>query len=313
MQRSLPQIIVSASRLTLKAWFLLFFLFLFRFAAGFAGLFPVVLLFSLFLRLMFSASTMANMGFESYVQMLFALASSPANRVATAALIAIAMGFQFLLTTLADAGITGELARAYKAQRPMTIKGFFDNALRLFGRVMAMKIFFGFGLAGIGIVAFGMLAALLFLILPQNDGFAAMLGAITYGQWLFILVVFGCIGFVFYAIVMLYFTAILATIATDGFMLSVAIGKAWRYLVENILEIFAVFVFCFFLAAMLLGVNLFGALWLAVAGKWSDTSFLPLATTAWDIAFVAFMEFFLLFTFAAQLILYQERTSEKRV
>ena len=137
---NLPAVVASGLRLTLRGWLLLFALAFLRLAAGVTGLLPWLLAFAAALRLVLGAPPDPATGLPDLSVALRAALGDPRVTAGLAGITAVALSFQFLLASLADAGLFGEIGAAAREGRDPRVGGFLRSSLRFFGRAAAMKL-----------------------------------------------------------------------------------------------------------------------------------------------------------------------------
>ncbi len=304
MPNSLASIVQEGIHLTLRSWIVLIILIGLRTAAGIAAAFPIILGFVLLVRLLLFAPVDPTTGYPDPEILLSGYFTDPSVLAAIAALCAIAYVFHFLLTTLTDGGIVGELGQAIREGRTADAGSFLRNSLRFFGRMAILRIAFTaitFTANGLGILVMGLILWKTGLTLNGLDPMGSRE----------IVVILGGLG-----LLVAYMTTIKAGVFWLAMAVAVAMGmedlplrQAWRsagrHLKREAASMATAFAFFIAIALAWTALSLAGNLWwstlqtLDSSWRWPGT-----AASAWDLTFSIVWEAWAIMVLAVQLVLY---------
>lgn len=296
---SLPEITTEALVLSARSWLLIGLTFFFRFAAAVSGIFPIVFLLSILIRILISAPVDINGDPDPLLlgQLVF---SDNNSILATSGIVAAVFVLQMVLYSLMDAGLLGEIARAIKEDQRPRVKGFGTSAIKFFPQILTIRLlacFLGIftGLAFVAFIVFSFnLLGLQFFTQKTNIYSYVYLGIVV--------LAFISVFYVFFLSVLMI-SGISVSLKEANLMKSLSLSV--DYLKQNSLVIslsvmFLLLIFTFYQVVGVLG----GIWWSKAIALSGGAEIFSTASTAWSLTLSIMNQIILVFAICFQMILF---------
>ncbi len=296
--------IVSKSLVTsLRGWLLVLALLGVRMAIAIAGALPFVLGIVLLVRL-FLAAPIGSDGYADLDVLWRHWVQNPWFITGIAGSIATVWSIQFLLATLLDAGVVGELARAVREKREVTVSGFISSSMHFFSRMVLLRMLYGLAMVVIsGLLAIVLLLGLFALGLQDVHQLSDLANA---GMLLWTLMILS-FGSVVYVLLILLATGIAAAMTMDDLPFADAFACGFRHVRDHADKMLVLFSFSFVLVVWVGLLSLAGNIWwLQLSALEQSASWGATAANAWELTFAVLGEFLLLFIVTSQLQIYEK-------
>lgn len=297
---NLPAVITSSLTLSARSWLLVILSLFFRFAAGVAGVFPVVMIVGILLRILISAPVDFNGDPDPLLlgELFFV---SHDSRIAISGIFAAVYLIQMVLYSLMDAGLIGEIARAVKEDGKPRVRGFGIAAVSLFPRVMVLRLLASFlglilSLAFLGLIVFSLncfgfsdveLGKLLIALLISVSIMVLSMTAFFYSLFMFILMGAGI------------------SVSFGEMSIGKSIRESLSYLKTNAVTVAvaSAFLLVVFLLYQVFGIM--GGIWWVKTLEFSENAeFFATAASAWDISLTLMTQVIWVFAICLQMTLY---------
>lgn len=303
---SLRAIISASWRFALRGWLILIPLLILRSALAITAFFPWIFATAIMVRSYLGAPT-GTSGQSDPLIWFQAIMGDTRSVVLLSAILAGIWLLKLVLASLIDAGLCGEIARAVKQGRDLSLEGFISAALDFFGRIVSLRLLAGFFL---NLALFGMLSLAVLIIrlsMPVQNSFGDEMGLLFGGISGLLLLSFSA---TFLVAGILFLCAIAAAVTIDDLPLSAAMRSAWAMLREKISTMLVLLVFFLMIFLAWSALSFLGGLWwIKLTGQRPSVEWPALASGAWDLAFGLMAEFLWIAAIAAQFMLYWGRSS----